>query len=195
MTPLCLLYHLISWHIGGRLYRGLYYADLLRPRSMALQAAYAFPDTNCFSYRHFLLLWLLNPAIVCHYAVIVSFVTAFVYSSVLIFYLVVCYCIALYLVLSFHVYVWQIAKLSIRWSMARQASYYARCYVRDIVEDQFTMPHVLSSYLLCCLFFSFWQSVLCQSFQLRSITVFLMWSYLRERYTPLSYRLGSTSRS
>ena len=195
MCPLFLLYLLIAWHVGGRLYRGLYYVDLLRPRSMVLQDVYAFPDTNCFSYRQLLLLWLLNPAIVCHYAVIVSFVTAFVYSSVLIFYIVVCYCIALYLLLSFHVYVWQISKLSIRWSMARRAFYYSRCYVRDIVDRLCPMPHALPSYLLCCFLFSFWKAVLCQSFQLRSITVFLMWSYLRERYTPLSYRLGNTSRS
>ena len=96
MCPLFLLYLLIAWHVGGRLYRGLYYVDLLRPRSMVLQDVYAFPDTNCFSYRQLLLLWLLNPAIVCHYAVIVSFVTAFVYSSVLIFYVVLCYSMLFY---------------------------------------------------------------------------------------------------
>ena len=188
MSPLCLLYHLISWHLGGCLYRGLYYVELVQPRFIASRSVYGSPDTGWHSY-YSLLLCLVNPSIVLYYAVIGSYVASLIYSSLLIFYVLVCYCIVLYLVLFFSRYAWKTTKLSTRWSICRQLYYYARCYGRDIVEGQFPMPHMLPLYLLSCLFFSAWQSVLSQSLQLATIIVFLTSYFLSGRHISLSYPL------
>ena len=134
MCPLWLLY-LVAWHIGGRLYRGLYYVEFVQPLFSDFRNVYGLTDTGNFSYRHLFMLLIVNPAIVVRYAVIGSFLAGFVYSSVLMFYVFVCYCILLYLLVLVSGYAWNIVRLSTRWTILRQTCYFARCYVRDVAED------------------------------------------------------------
>ena len=100
------VYWLVAYAHGGPHWRCLLYhclSDRLRPiRSCHFYLSLPGYRSHCdFSYWHLLPLFLCNPVILLNYGRILTFVWCFSYAIGLLFYLFVCYCIGLYLLLHF----------------------------------------------------------------------------------------------
>ena len=167
---------------GGRLYRQLYYAQLIvsaEPITVDRRMISHYgPD---FTIWHKGLLFLINPMVSLYYGYIFNAVVSFIYCIFLVLYLAVCYFVALCLLCEASHWVWYTAALYNRGSIFRHTYYFARCYVRDVLEGHRSMPHALQPYLVACVLWSYYCCVLSGSLQFVSIVVFSARIALRGR--------------
>ena len=137
----------------------LHHARLLQSVLAGLPTIHCFmPRRSCiFHYWHVLAMLICNPAIVLHHARIGVGILCFVSALTMFVYVLVVYCIALYLILSASYEAWHTIEIY-KLSMHIRIYHRARRYVRDVLDGQRVVAHILPSYLLiCCL----WSSVSC----------------------------------
>ena len=135
----------IAWCTCGDLFRRQYYVEFVCPLSRVSfeSALYSFGSHGKFRYWHMLLLFLSNPAVIVNYDRTIAVAVAFIYGCFLLFYLFVCYIIAMLVSMEFASIPYENLRRYNRGSILRQSIYRCRCYARDLLGSQTTMPHVL----------------------------------------------------
>ena len=146
-------YWLVAYYFGGPHWRCLlihFLSDGLRP-IRSCHFYWSLPGGRCdFSYWHGIALLLVNPAVFVNYGQIGALLCAFIYSCLLIGYLIVCYVVTVQFVVECAAIAYDNLKRYNRGSLFRQSIHRCRCYARDLWEGQATVPHFLHSYLLLC---------------------------------------------
>ena len=148
MNLLSLLYFLVAQLHAGELFRRLIYVDLLQPLSIdprLCHRLFPYRRASDFYFWQLLLVLLCNPVVVFHYARICASIVALLYSIAILFYLFVCYCIGMYLVVLFSAKAGHTIMLYNRGSIVRHSFYFVRCYMRGVWEGHRVLPHMMQA--------------------------------------------------
>ena len=138
-----LFYVAMAWH-PVRFPRCRGYVGVLWPLSrVSCEPVSDFGGHDNFRYWHIVRLFLTNPVVIFNYDRTIALTVAFIYSDFLLFYLFVCYTIALLVSMEFASIAYENLRRYTRGSIFRQSIYRCRCYARDLWEGHTTMPHSL----------------------------------------------------
>ena len=127
-------------------------------------------------------LLLVQPIVALNYSMLLMFTACLGYCVCLLLYLLLVYCIVLYILYCLSCELWQLSRRSNRRSMVQFMAYSVRRYLRDVLQGDCQLPHVLHYYIAaCCLWTSYW-NIIFSRVQLTSILIFSVGQYMRGRH-------------
>ena len=141
-----LIYVAMAWQFVDYLLGRQSYVEFVWPLSRVSFEPALYSDFGWhgnFRSWHMILLFLSNPAVIVNYDPTIALAVSFIYCGFLLFYLFVCYVIALLVSIEFAVVAYDNLKHDSRGSIFRQSIYRCRCFARDLCEGHTTMLHLM----------------------------------------------------